>query len=340
MSYIIPRIFRNKFDCRKGIGEFLRVKIYVMSRYCRNNGVFALNRLENCITVRYTLETNYSTLATRKDNDFKRKRVSNIYPLFSNLPIDLPTNARSMAGHSKWQNIRHIKAAKDNEKAKVFQKYSIAIKKAVLEGGPNPKGNNRLAQLLEEARQYNMPNASIERSIKRAKVSRTQSTVVELQGPGGSFFVVEIETDNTARTTHDIKQVCRKIGAIILPEGRTRPIFDQKGVIVVTETKDNSVLDGTKAMDIAIEAGAEDVQDVTNDSGKTEIKFICDPRDFNQVKKYIESTNYIVDDASVQYIAKDSTKVSLSDNLMGAAGNLCNLLEELNEVVNIYDNVE
>ncbi|XP_023211336.1 translational activator of cytochrome c oxidase 1-like [Centruroides sculpturatus] len=221
------------------------------------------------------------------------------------------------AGHSKWQNIRHIKAAKDLEKSKIAQKIYLQVKKAVIEAGPNPKYNSKLQQLLDLAKDNSIPKATVDKAINKALNTKLTTAHFEILGPGGSFFIVEVETDNMSNTTHEIRGICRKNGVATVPEGRVKSQFETKGVIIVSETNDNSTLDHAAAVDLAIEAGAEDVQESTDENNKKILK---------------------LDNANVEYIPR--IRVTLSDELLEVAGKLCTMLEELPEVINIYDNIE
>lgn len=243
-----------------------------------------------------------------------------------------------LAGHSKWQNIRHIKAAKDLQKSKIASKISNQVKKAVIEGGANPKSNNKLQVLMDQAKENNVPKATIERIIKKAQNAKLSTAMIEILGPGESYFIIEVETVNLSGTIHEVRVVCKKNGAVTVPEGRARSHFEIKGVITVLETKDNSPLDHATAIDLAIEAGAEDVQESTDENEKKILKFFCDANDFYQVKKHIESSNYVIDDAKIEYIPR--IRITLTDELLETAEKLYNMLEELPDVINIYDNIE
>lgn len=247
---------------------------------------------------------------------------------------------RLMAGHSKWQNIRSIKAAKDKEKSVLYGKYTHFIRVAVREKGPDPKLNSKLAHLIEEARMNNVPVSAIENAVKKATSGKVKSGVIEILGPGGCYVIVDYETDSISDTRHKIKGICKKYGSSLPSgEGRWRAFYLQKGILKVTQSNDGQDLDAEKALDVAIEAGAEDVQLKTSKEEQELpfLEFYCEPADLFNVKKEVEKS-YNVEDAYVGFIA--NITVELSDKDMEATSSFLEELEELPEIVRIYENVQ
>ncbi|XP_013786906.1 uncharacterized protein LOC106470872 [Limulus polyphemus] len=246
---------------------------------------------------------------------------------------------RGMAGHSKWQNIRHIKGSKDATRAKLFDKLSRLIRQAVIEGGSaDPKLNSKLASLIEKARSNNMPSATIDGILKKSLNKKTRTSLVEVMGPGGCSLIVTVETDNLSRLIHEIKQTCRKHSSFILDEGRAKVLFDEKVIIRVGKTKDGVHIDHEAALDDAIESGAEDVQETENEDGVPNLQFISSPAEFPKVKKYLEQAKYPIEETGLEFLPH--VRVALSEEHMQLTGQLINLLEDIPDVVKVFDNIE
>lgn len=243
-----------------------------------------------------------------------------------------------LAGHSKWQNIRHIKAAKDKARATMISKYINSMKIAVREGkSANPNQNRALATLVEQAKSHDVPHNTINEALKRFAASKavTQQYIVGGHGPNGSFFIVETETEKTQRTRHNLTFIMSKYGVKVVDMSNIKSSFEQKGLFLAS---DNMTLDA--AEEIAIEAGAEEVQkipDPENENGEL-IQFLCDAADFYAVKKNLEST--LGDDlrsAQLEYLP--ISRVELNDGTMSVLSKMIEKLEEEEDVVRIIDNI-
>jgi len=243
---------------------------------------------------------------------------------------------RHMAGHAKWQNIKHVKAEKDKQKSMMYNKYVRQVIAAVREKGPDPKGNNKLSNLLEEARKNNIPNSTLENALKRASSKKIQCGNIEMLGPGGVIVIFEYETDNLAEMRRTIKIICRKYSAGIFPANseRWRAAYEQKGVIRVSKQLNGENIDGEKMLDAAIEAGAEDVQKGEEESI---YEFFSAPEDIHTVKKEIEQ-KFVVEEAFVGYFPIST--VSLPEPDKAHALNFLNELGELPDVERLYENLE
>jgi len=137
-----------------------------------------------------------------------------------------------MSGHSKWAQIKYKKAASDAKRGKIFSKLSRAITIAAREPGADPKTNSRLAAAVEEARKANMPSDNIERAIKKASAKESaelKEVVYEAYGPGGSAAIITAVTDNSNRTTNEIKHLLSEHGAKLGVEGSAMWAFDKQG---------------------------------------------------------------------------------------------------------------
>nr|XP_045595623.1 probable transcriptional regulatory protein TDE_1487 isoform X2 [Procambarus clarkii] len=226
--------------------------------------------------------------------------------------------SRSMAGHSKWANIKHIKAIKDAEKTKLFTKFAQDMKVAV-------KGFGFLRLSTGLFGPASLRSITIPTTFKSQ--DNAKSAIVEYKGPGGVFLVVELLTDNVNRTKIAIQSSIKKLN-IQEAKGSANRIFEEKGVVVVNSAG-RSV---EAAMDSAIEVGAEDVAE-EDDS----LVFTCSPQDFIKVKPGLENLGYEVIYAGVDYLPK--VYVSISDDDEKQLGIILQRLEAINEVMKVHDNL-
>jgi len=166
-----------------------------------------------------------------------------------------------MAGHNKWSKVKHIKAVVDAKRGKVFSKFSKELTLAAKHGGSNPDSNARLRTAILNARAQNMPNENIERAIKKGAGELEGSTLEEITyegyGPGGAAILVEVVTDNRNRSVNDVRMIFSKNGGSIAEAGSVAYLFSRRGEIRL----DKAGLTEEQAMELALEAGADDVLD-------------------------------------------------------------------------------
>ena len=163
-----------------------------------------------------------------------------------------------MSGHSKWKNIMHKKEKTDAQKAKIFTKIGKEMSIAVKAGGPDPSVNAKLAALIAKAKANNFPNDNIERTIKKASSSdaaNLEEMRYEGYGPGGVAVIVEAATDNTNRTTPEVRSYFSKYKGNLGTTGCVGYLFEEKGVIMISKEEG---YDEDTLMEAALEAGAED----------------------------------------------------------------------------------
>lgn len=133
-----------------------------------------------------------------------------------------------MAGHSKWKQIKHKKAATDAKKSKTFTKLVKIISIAVKEKGEDPNTNPTLRSAIQQAREANMPKENIDRAIKKASTERLEELLIEAYGPHGVAVMIEAITDSKNRTIHEIKHLLRTIGGNMAEPGSVAWMFDKK----------------------------------------------------------------------------------------------------------------
>ncbi|XP_030050276.1 translational activator of cytochrome c oxidase 1 [Microcaecilia unicolor] len=251
----------------------------------------------------------------------------------------LHLSATTSAGHNKWSKVKHVKGPKDDARSRVFAKLSMMIKMAVREGGANPDLNANLANLIEQCRSKNMPKASIETAINGVEKAKTlfYALLYEGRGPGGSSLLIEVLTDNPKRSLQQIKFLMSKNGGNLCDGARH--CFDKKGIVMVrTEDKENKAVELDRALELAIEANAEDVKETEDEDEKTALKFICDIPQLHAVRQKLDSLGLFTLSAALEFIP--NTMVQLSDDEMVHASHLLQCIMDHHDVVRVYDNIE
>lgn len=238
-----------------------------------------------------------------------------------------------MSGHSKWNNIKRKKGAADAMRGKIFTKLGRELAVAVKEGGPDPVVNTKLRDAIAKAKANNMPNESIERSIKKAagegSTSSFENIVYEGYGPGGVAVIVETLTDNRNRTAADVRHYFDKYGGNLGTNGCVMYMFDQKGVLVIGN---DGKTDEEKLMEDALEAGADDFR-----TYEEYFEVLTSPGEFSYVRDHLERAGYSFEEAQLQYIPQ--TEVSLKDeNDAALMRKLIDHLEDSDDVQEVWHN--
>ncbi|KAF3817363.1 translational activator of cytochrome c oxidase 1 isoform X1 [Mirounga angustirostris] len=240
------------------------------------------------------------------------------------------------AGHNKWSKVRHIKGPKDAERSRIFSKLCLSIRLAVKEGGPNPEHNSSLANILEVCRSKHMPKSTIEASLKMGK-TKDVYLLYEGRGPGGSSLLIEALSNSSSKCYSDIRHILNKNGGMMADGARHS--FDKKGVIVVgVEDREKKAVNLEHALELAIEAGAEDVKETEDEEEKNIFKFICDASSLHQVRKKLDSLGLCSVSCSLEFIP--NTKVQLADPDLEQAALLIQALGNHDDVIQVYDNIE
>ena len=207
-----------------------------------------------------------------------------------------------MSGHSKWSTIKHKKGAADAKRGKVFTKLIKEITVAARMGGGDINANPRLRTAVNAAKAENMPKDNMERAIKKGTgelegVSYEENTY-EGYGPGGAAVLVESLTDNKNRAVADIRHIFAKRGGNLGENGCVAWMFDKKGYINI----EKSATDEETLMEVALDAGAEDVRE---DGDNFEV--ITAPEDFDAVKEAIENASIPYIDAEITMLPQTTT---------------------------------
>jgi YebC/PmpR family DNA-binding regulatory protein len=234
-----------------------------------------------------------------------------------------------MAGHSKWANIKHRKAAADAKKGKVFTRLIKEITVAAKLGGADPDSNPRLRLAMDKAREANMAKDSVQNAIKRGAGQLEGVTYEEARyegyGPGGAAIMVECLTDNRTRTVAEVRHAFTKNGGNLGSDGSVAYLFRHVGQFVFAPGTDED-----KVMEAALDAGADDV--ITNDDKSVEV--VCAPADFPAVKEALEKASLKPELAEITM--KPSSEASLADAEAGRMRALVDALENLDDVQSVY----
>ncbi len=238
-----------------------------------------------------------------------------------------------MSGHSKWHNIQAKKGKADAARGKVFTKLGRELLIAVKEGGPDPAGNSKLKAVIAKCKAANMPNDTINNSIKKASSSNEnyEEITYEGYGPNGVAVIVEASTDNKNRTAADVRHVFDKSGGNLGTTGCVSYMFNKKGVIVIE--KESTDMSEDDIMMLALDSGAEDFK-----SDEDVYQIITDPADFNDVSEKLEEAGFEFLDAGIQMVP--TTTVSLDEKGVEKMERLIENLEDLDDVANVYHNWE
>ncbi len=234
-----------------------------------------------------------------------------------------------MAGHSKWANIKHKKAATDAKRGKIFTRLIKEITVSSRLGGPDPGSNPRLRLAVDKAREQNMPKDTIDNAIKRGSGQLDGVNYEEIRyegyGINGAAVIVDCMTDNRTRTVADVRHAFSKYGGNLGTDGSVAFLFKHCGQIVFAPGTSED-----KVMEAAIEAGAEDV--VTNDDGSVEV--LTGPNDFVAVKDALAKAGLTPEFAEVTM--KPSTEVEYAGEDAARMQKLLDALESLDDVQEVY----
>ncbi|KAA1190116.1 YebC/PmpR family DNA-binding transcriptional regulator [Pseudohalioglobus sediminis] len=238
-----------------------------------------------------------------------------------------------MAGHSKWANIKHRKAAQDARRGKVFTKLIRELVVAAKQGGPAPEDNPRLRAAVDKALGANMTRDTIDRAIARGAGTNDADDMEELTyegyAPGGVAVLVEVMTDNRNRTVAEVRHAFSKRGGNLGTDGSVAYLFSRQGQLAFAPGADEE-----QVLEVALEAGAEDV--VSHDDGSIDVTTPWE--DFSAVKVALEAADLEPAAGEVTMVASTSVPVdaSAAAQVMG----LVDALEDLDDVQNVYTNAD
>lgn len=238
-----------------------------------------------------------------------------------------------MAGHSKWANIKHRKGRQDAKRGKVFSVLIREITVAAKLGGGMPEDNPRLRTAIEKALAANMTRDTIDRAVQRGAGGEDgenlEEDMFEGYGPGGVAILVETMTDNNNRTVAEIRHAFTKAGGNLGTNGSVNYLFEKKGILQLASGADENLV-----MEMAIEAGAEDIE-INNDNS---ITIFTAPEDFNNIKEVFDSNNIELIDSEISLVPE--TSISLDIDTSMKVFRLLEVLEDLDDTQKVHSNAD
>lgn len=240
-----------------------------------------------------------------------------------------------MSGHSKWANIKHRKGKQDAQRAKIFTKYGKEIIVAAKQGGGDPDNNTRLKTIIQKARAANMPMDNITRVIQKATGELAgvnyEEITYEGYGPGGAAVIVEVMTDNRNRSAADIRLIFSKNGGNMGESGCVSWMFKRLGVVIINKEEEKRDFD--EVMMLALEAGAEDIQE-----DEESFEITCVWEEFDKILANIKQAGLTPFSAEISMVPENEVK------LEGEAAvkmlRLMDALEDHDDVQNVYANFD
>ncbi|HNJ83337.1 MAG TPA: YebC/PmpR family DNA-binding transcriptional regulator [Piscinibacter sp.] len=238
-----------------------------------------------------------------------------------------------MAGHSKWANIQHRKGRQDEKRGKVWTRIIREIMVAARQGGGDAAMNPRLRLAIDKAKAANMPADTIKKNVDKATGNLEGVSYEEIRyegyGIGGAAIIVDCMTDNRVRTVAEVRHAFSKYGGNLGTEGSVAFQFKHCGQFVFAPGTSED-----KVMELALEAGAEDV--VTGEDGSIEV--LCAPADFEAVKNALEAGGLKPEIAEVTMRAENTIELSGED--AQRMQKLLDVIEDLDDVQDVYHNAE
>ena len=239
-----------------------------------------------------------------------------------------------MSGHSKFANIKHKKEKNDAKKGKIFTMLGREIQVAVKAGGPDPAVNGKLRDVIAKCKANNMPNDTIDRSIKKAAGGgedvEYENVTYEGYGPNGVAVIVEVLTDNRNRTAANVRNAFTKGGGNMGNSGCVSFMFDEKGLIVID--KEEIDMDEEELMMAALDAGAEDFA-----AEEDSYEITTAPDDFSAVRETLEAAGIPMASAEVTMIPQTYTELTDEEDIK-KMNKLLEMLDDDDDVQNTYHN--
>lgn len=238
-----------------------------------------------------------------------------------------------MSGHSKWHNIQARKGKADAARGKIFTKLGRELLMAVKAGGPDPVSNSKLREVIAKCKANNMPNDTINNSIKKAAGAGNSENYEEITyegyGPSGVAVIVNASTDNKNRTAADVRHVFDKFGGKLGTTGCVSYMFERKGVIVIE--KASTELTEDDLMLIALDNGAENLE-----SEEEFYEITSAPEDFSTLSEALEKSGLKFVEADIKMVPNNY--VELDENSVKRMELILEKLDELDDVIDIYHN--
>lgn len=238
-----------------------------------------------------------------------------------------------MAGHSKWANIKHRKAAQDAKRGKKFTKLIKEITVCARVGGGDPTGNPRLRQLIDKAKDINMPSDNVTRAIKKGTGelpgAQYESIMYEGYGPHGIAVLVDALTDNKNRTVAEMRHLFSSKGGSLAEGGAVAWMFEKLGVVRVTGESISE--------DILLEQLIDyEVKDISVDDGMATIT--SEPKSLENIKTALQNQGYTIESSDLEWVAQNTTALQKGDS--EKAVEFLEALDDHDDVQNVFTNLD
>ena len=238
-----------------------------------------------------------------------------------------------MSGHSKWATTKHKKAVVDAKRGKLFAKLIKNVEVAARTGGGDPAGNPTLYDAIQKAKKSSVPNDNIDRAVKRgsgqeAGGAQYENITYEGYGPGGVAVLVECLTDNRNRAASDVRVAFTRNGGRMADPGSVAYLFNRKGVVLVSKTKDMAEDDVLMAV---LDAGAEEV----NDQGEA-FEVISEPSDLVAVRTALQDAGIDYESADIAFVP--GSEIDLDEDQARKVLKMIDALEDSDDVQDVYAN--
>jgi YebC/PmpR family DNA-binding regulatory protein len=238
-----------------------------------------------------------------------------------------------MSGHSKWSTIKRKKAATDAARGKSFTKVIKEITISARDGGGDPEANPRLRLAIQNAKSVNMPQDNITRAIKKGTGDlegvKYEEVNYEAYAPHGIALLIECVTDNRNRTVADLRHLLSKYNGNLGENGSVAWMFERKGAITIEKAGHTE----EELMETILDAGAEDLKEEDD-----YFEVICSKENFEDVRKAVEAKEFKIENASLQYLAKDL--INLEEKAANEVIKCIDAVDNNDDVQNVYTNAD
>ncbi|QFG68557.1 YebC/PmpR family DNA-binding transcriptional regulator [Ornithinimicrobium pratense] len=243
-----------------------------------------------------------------------------------------------MSGHSKWATTKHKKAALDAKRGKLFAKLIKNIEVAARLGGGDPAGNPTLYDAIQKAKKSSVPNDNIDRAVKRGSGAEAggaayEALVYEGYAPGGVALYIECLTDNKNRAVMEVRTALSRNGGSMADSGSVAYLFERKGQVVVPKEQEPGDTTEDALLEIVLDAGAEDVQDL----GES-FEILSESADVVAVRTALQEAGLDYDSAEVTFVP--SMEVPLDAEGARKVMRVMEALEDCDDVQNVYSNAD
>ncbi|MGB0101338.1 MAG: YebC/PmpR family DNA-binding transcriptional regulator [Nocardioides sp.] len=243
-----------------------------------------------------------------------------------------------MSGHSKWATTKHKKAAIDAKRGKMFAKLIKNIEVAARMGGGDPTGNPTLYDAIQKAKKSSVPNDNIDRAVKRGSGAETggadyQTIMYEGYGPAGVAMLIECLTDNKNRAAMEVRTAMTRNGGSLADPGSVSFLFNRKGIVVVPKAQEGRTVSEDDVLEATLEAGAEDVNDLPE-----AFEVVSEAGDLVGVRSALQAAGIDYDSAEAEF--RPDMEVALDKEAAGKMFRLVDVLEDLDDVQNLYANFD